>query len=128
MTRILKLNINSLNRNVKLTVVDEFGNEAQGYIHLENIDEIELPQGLRKQGNKEYYVYNPAENKPRKIYTNYEEALRDAKDVASKYSNCKIHVLEIVSTVTRTSTTKEVTTEYGNVVTEKIIENEEIPF
>lgn len=63
---------------------------------------------LRKQENKEYYVYNPAENKPKKIYTNYEEALRDAKDIASKYSNCKIHVLEIVSTITRTSITKEV--------------------
>lgn len=132
MTRILKItekiNIENAKQGIKLTVEDEYGNDLQGSIYIDDINKIEIPQGLRKQENKEYYVYNPAENKPKKIYTNYEEALSDAMDVASKYSNCKIHVLEIVSTVTRTSETKEVVTKHGNIVNERTIENEEIPF
>lgn len=132
MTRILKItekiNIENAKQGIKLTIEDEHENDLQGSIYIDDINRIEIPQRLRKQENKEYYVYNPAENKPKKIYTNYEEALVDAKDVASKYSNCKIHVLEIVSTVTRTSETKEVVTEHGNVVNERTIENEEIPF
>lgn len=132
MTRILKIkekiNLEKGKNGIELTVEDEYENNIQGSIYIDDINEIEIPQGLRKQENKEYYVYNPAENKPKKIYTNFEEALRDAKHIASKYSNCKIHVLEIVSTVTRTSETKEVVTEHGNVVNERTIKNEEIPF
>lgn len=132
MTKILKItekiNIENAKRGIKLTVEDEYGNDLQSSIYIDDINKIEIPQGLSKRENKKYYVYNPAENKPKKIYTNYEEALKDAKNIASKYSNCKIHVLEIVSTVTRTSETKEVVTEHGNVVNERTIENEEIPF
>lgn len=132
MTKILKItekiNIENAKQGIKLTVEDEYGNDLQSSIYIDDINKIEIPQGLSKRENKEYYVYNPAENKPKKIYTNYEEALKDAKNIASKYSNCKIHVLEIVSTVTRTSETKEVVTEHGNVVNERTIENEEIPF
>lgn len=132
MTKILKItekiNIENAKQGIKLTVEDEYGNDLQSSIYIDDINKIEIPQGLSKRENKEYYVYNPAENKPKKIYTNYEEALKDAKNIASKYSNCKIHVLEIVSTVTRTSETKEVVTEHGNVVNERTIENEELPF
>lgn len=138
MTRILKIkkgieikkdiNTKSFEKDLKLTIENEYGSEYQGTFYLKDIDEIEIQQGLIKQENKEYYVYNPAENKPKKIYTNFEEALRDAKHIASKYSSCKIHVLEIVSTVTRTSETREVTMTHGVITDERTFENEEIPF
>lgn len=76
--------------------------------------------------NKKYYVYNPAESKPKKIYNTYAEAIEDAKSVASKYDRCKIYVLEIVSEIEKTAQIREVINEFGKQTSDRILE--EIPF
>lgn len=131
MKRILRINArlneNNFAKDVVLTVVDENNNDLQGHICVEKIDEIEVSNYvIREQENKKYYVYNPAESKPKKIYNTYKEALEDAKSVASKYDRCKIYVLEIVSEIEKTAQIREVINEFGKQTSDRILE--EIPF
>lgn len=44
-----------------------------------------------------FYVFNPLQNKPRKIYDNYAAALEDAKAVSKISGGQKILVLKIIS-------------------------------
>lgn len=127
MKRILKiitrLNQNNFEKDVDLTVVDENGNDLQGRIHIDKIDDIELSNyAIREQENKKYYVYNPVESKPKKIYNTYAEALEDAKSVASKYDRCNIYVLEIVSEIQKTAEIREIVNEFGQVTSDRYLD------
>ena len=131
MKRILRINArlneNNFAKDVVLTVVDENNNDLQGHICVEKIDEIEVSNyAIREQENKKYYVYNPAESKPKKIYNTYKEALEDAKSVASKYDRCNIYVLEIVTEIQKTAEVREVINEFGKVTSDRYLE--QIPF
>ena len=74
-----------------------------------------------------FYVFNPLMNKPQKIYDTYEEAYRDAQDIAYKYDRVNVYVLEIVAEIKRTELVK---TEIFNTAEGKILEDidEKIPF
>lgn len=65
-----------------------------------------------------FYVFNPLQNKPRKIYDNYAAALTDAKAVSKITGGQKILVLKIVSGVE----IKEKVEDYS------LIPEDEIPF
>ena len=127
MKRILKiitrLNQNNFEKDVDLTVVDENGNDLQGRIHIDKIDDIKLSNyAIREQENKKYYVYNPAESKPKKIYNTYAEALEDAKSVARRYDRCNIYVLEIVSEIQKTAEIREIVNEFGQVTSDRYLD------
>lgn len=127
MKRILRINArlneNYFAKDVVLTVVDENNNDLQGHICVEKIDEIEVSNyAIREQENKKYYVYNPAESKPKKIYNTYKEALEDAKSVASKYDRCNIYVLEIVSEIQKTAEIREIVNEFGQVTSDRYLD------
>ena len=127
MKRILRINArlneNNFAKDVVLTVVDEYNNDLQGHICVEKIDEIEVSNyAIREQENKKYYVYNPAESKPKKIYNTYKEALEDAKSVASKYDRCNIYVLEIVSEIQKTAEIREIVNEFGQVTSDRYLD------
>lgn len=127
MKRILRINArlneNNFAKDVVLTVVDENNNDLQGHICVEKIDEIEVSNyAIREQENKKYYVYNPAESKPKKIYNTYKEALEDAKSVASKYDRCNIYVLEIVSEIQKTAEIREIVNEFGQVTSDRYLD------
>lgn len=74
-----------------------------------------------------FYVFNPAMDKPRKIYDTYEEAYKDAKEIAYKYDSIDIYVLEIVTVINRTELVK---TEIHNTAAGKVLEeiDPKIPF
>ena len=127
MKRILRINArlneNNFAKDVVLTVVDENNNDLQGHICVEKSDEIEVSNyAIREQENKKYYVYNPAESKPKKIYNTYKEALEDAKSVASKYDRCNIYVLEIVSEIQKTAEIREIVNEFGQVTSDRYLD------
>lgn len=127
MKRILRINArlneNNFAKDVVLTVVDENNNDLQGHICVEKIDEIEVSNyAIREQENKKYYVYNPAESKPKKIYNTYKEALEDAKSVASRYDRCNIYVLEIVSEIQKTAEIREIVNEFGQVTSDRYLD------
>lgn len=127
MKRILRINArlneNNFAKDVVLTVIDENNNDLQGHICVEKIDEIEVSNyAIREQENKKYYVYNPAESKPKKIYNTYKEALEDAKSVASKYDRCNIYVLEIVSEIQKTAEIREIVNEFGQVTSDRYLD------
>lgn len=131
MKRILniksKLNAKNFEKDIELTITNEYGDDLQGTIHIDKIDEIVLKHDrINYSDNKKYYVYNPAESKPKKIYNTYEEALEDAKSVASKYDRCNIYVLEIVTEIQKTAEVREVINEFGQVTSDRYLE--QIPF
>jgi len=74
-----------------------------------------------------FYVFNPAMDKPKKIYDTYEEAYKDAQDIAYKYDSINVYVLEIVTEIERTELVK---TEIHNTAEGKILEqiDGKIPF
>ena len=131
MKRILniksKLNAENFEKDIELTITNEYGDDLQGTIHIDKIDEIVLKHDrINYSENKKYYVYNPAESKPKKIYNTYAEALEDAKSVASKYDRCNIYVLEIVTEIQKTAEVREVINEFGKVTSDRYLE--QIPF
>ena len=93
--------------------------ETQEKLHAEEIKKIEkaLEGTIDKQYNRikelesqliakdfdgknsgKFYVYNPDAGKPKKIYKNYHEALKDAVDVA-QISGDEVHVLKILTSI-----------------------------
>ena len=131
MKRILriqsKLNPDRFEKDVDLSITNEYGDDLQGKIHIDKIDEIIVSHDkINYSEDKKYYVYNPAESKPKKIYNTYAEALEDAKSVASKYDRCNIYVLEIVTEIQKTAEVREVINEFGKVTSDRSLE--QIPF
>lgn len=110
------------NKAAILTVVDESGESLQGTINIDKLDEIKfIPLETPEKENckpdniidiPKYYVYNPAEQKPKVLYDTYEEAYRNAELVANKYDDCKVFVLEIVAQIERIPIVKTIETNY----------------
>lgn len=57
--------------------------------------------GITERKAPQFLVYNPDKDKPQKIYNSYEEALNDAENVANKYDECVVYVLEIKATINK---------------------------
>ena len=77
--------------------------------------------------NKGYYVYNPAESKPKRIYETYEEAYRDARQVAGYYDKATVYVLQILTEIKREKFVKTSIIEPNGSISESY-DNDEIPF
>lgn len=73
-----------------------------------------------------FYVFNPEEDKPRKIYNTYTEAYKDAVGVAGKYDEVTVYVLQAVAAVEKSLIIKEKRTEITGEVTEQ--QYQRIPF
>jgi len=114
-------------RNLALSVKNENGEDLQGTIHISNLDNIEFIGGIPAQYNGGYFVFNPAESKPKKIYDTYEEAYRDAREVAARYTEAKVYVLQIVTEIKRESYVKTVTTDKEGNISETF-DNDKVPF
>ena len=96
-----------------------YNEETENYIN----DNFSNPA----QYNGGYFVFNPAESKPKKIYETYEEAYRDAREIAGKYTEAKVYVLQIVSEIKRESYIKTITTDKEGNISETF-DNDKVPF
>lgn len=101
---------NVLEKSVKVALYENGVQIAptENYEHLDSIinktvkGTTEQIKNTHHQADK-YFVYNPAEDKPKHIYNSYNEAFCDAEKIAKKYKDCEIFVLKIVSEIKRTS-------------------------
>lgn len=129
MERILKIEEHLSNfdnsKTINLCVVNENGEDLQGRITVEKIDKVEFePIETR---TPQYFVYNPMhEGKPQKIYSTYEAALHDAKDIANRYDEVDVYVLEIKTKIHKEFFIHESVTENGKIIDKK--EYNKIPF
>lgn len=126
------------NKTIHLTVNDENGKDLQGTITIDNIDKVEFKpisypnENITPDTNSannispKYYVYNPAEQKPKVLYNTFEEAERNARLVANKYKDCTVYVLQVVEQITRTSIVKDETLNYMTGKTDELLDK--IPF
>ena len=136
--RILKIDKykkpDSFKLNCRFGVVDEDGKNLQGVINVEELDEIILPMQKieeRKtqapQYNGGYFVYNPAESKPKKIYETYEEAYKNARELAARYDDVTFYVLQIITQIKREKFIKTNTVDREGHLSETF-DNDQVPF
>ena len=59
---------------------------------------------------RRYFVYNPAESKPKVIHNTYESAMQEAERIANKFDEGTIYILEIVGQIDKTLLVKETKT------------------
>lgn len=139
MERILKVQESLSNfdnsKTINLYVVNENGEDLQGRITIEKIDKVEFEpietpckcDCCEETRTPQYFVYNPMhEGKPQKIYSTYEAALHDAKDIANRYDEIDVYVLEIKTKIHKEFFVRESVTEDGKIIDKK--EYNKIPF
>ena len=135
--RILKIEKytkpDSFKKNCRFGVFDEKGKDLQGVINVEELDEVILPPKYddfsekKKQYNGGYFVYNPAESKPKKIYETYEEAYKNARELAARYDDVTFYVLQIITQIKREKFIKTNTVDREGHFSETI-DNDQVPF
>jgi hypothetical protein len=114
--------------NCRFGVFDENGQDLQGIINVENLDEIKctgFPETNKYNGG--YFVYNPAESKPKKIYETYEEAYKDARELAARYDDVTFYVLQIITQIKREKFIKTNTVDREGHFSETF-DNDQVPF
>lgn len=119
------------NKTIQLSVNNENGENLQGTISIDNIDKIIFkPLGKLETPKKieipKYYVYNPAEQKPKVLYNSFEEAERNARLVANKYKDCIVYVLQVIEQIARTSIVRDKTLNLVTGETNELLD--EVPF
>ena len=130
--RILKIEKytkpDSFKKNCRFGVFDENGQDLQGIINVDDLDEIKctgFPETNKYNGG--YFVYNPAESKPKKIYETYEEAYKNARELAARYDDVTFYVLQIITQIKREKFIKTNTVDREGHFSETI-DNDQVPF
>lgn len=75
---------------------------------------------------RRYFVYNPAESKPKVMHSTYELAMQEAERIANKFDECTIYILEIVGQIDKTLLVKETKTNRDG--QEEVKTYDKIPF
>lgn len=135
--RILKIdgyrNPDNFKIGCRFGVIDENGKNLQGVINVEELDEVILPPKYddfsekKQQYNGGYFVYNPAESKPKKIYETYEEAYKNARELAARYDDVTFYVLQIITQIKREKFIKTNTVDREGHFSETF-DNDQVPF
>lgn len=124
--------VNTLQRSVKVALFEN-GVQIAPTENYENLNSIinKTVRGTTEDiknthhHTDKYFVYNPAQDKPKHIYNSYNEAFCDAEKIAKQYNNCKIYVLKVESEITRTPYVETRTLDNNGTET---VDKSDIPF
>lgn len=59
---------------------------------------------------RRYFVYNPAESKPKVMHSTYELAMQEAERIAKRFNEGTVYILEIVGQIDKTLLVEETKT------------------